>query len=80
MLGKGEELIQYVTDRPGHDLRYAIDCTKLERELGWTPQVDFATGVRETVAWYVNNADWVENIRRGEYCRYYERQYGALGK
>ena len=76
LLGKPESLIRYVTDRPGHDLRYAIDCSKAERELGWSPQVDFETGLRETIDWYRANSEWVERIQSGEYTSYYERQYG----
>jgi dTDP-glucose 4,6-dehydratase len=55
--------IQFVTDRPGHDLRYAVDCGKLRRELGWRPQIDFGNGLRETVAWYLANAGWIETVR-----------------
>jgi dTDP-glucose 4,6-dehydratase len=76
VLGKPRSLIRYVADRPGHDRRYAIDCTKVERELGWRPQVPFESGLRETVEWYRANADWVAGIRTGEYLQYYERQYG----
>jgi dTDP-glucose 4,6-dehydratase len=76
-VGKPESLIRYVKDRPGHDRRYAIDSSKLERELGWQPQVPFADGLRETVAWYQANADWVAGIRTGEYMKYYEKQYGS---
>ncbi len=78
MLGKPRSLIRYVKDRPGHDRRYAIDCSKIERELGWRPQVAFEDGLRETVRWYIENADWVAGIRTGEYLKYYERQYGEL--
>ncbi|QDU38484.1 dTDP-glucose 4,6-dehydratase [Maioricimonas rarisocia] len=77
LLDKPESLIRYVTDRPGHDLRYAIDCSKAERQLGWSPQVDFATGLQETIDWYRDNAEWVERIRSGEYQTYYDRQYGG---
>jgi dTDP-glucose 4,6-dehydratase len=76
LLGKPRTLIKYVTDRPGHDRRYAIDCTKMEQELGWRPQVSFADGLAETVRWYRANGDWVANIRTGEYLKYYEKQYG----
>jgi dTDP-glucose 4,6-dehydratase len=75
--GKPESLIRYVKDRPGHDRRYAIDCSKIERELGWKPAVPFEEGLRETIDWYRANAGWVDRIRRGEYRKYYERQYGA---
>jgi dTDP-glucose 4,6-dehydratase len=76
-VGKPPSLIRYVKDRPGHDRRYAIDCSKIERELGWKPSIAFADGLRETVAWYRDHADWVANIRTGEYLKYYEQQYGA---
>jgi dTDP-glucose 4,6-dehydratase len=76
-MGKPTSLIRYVKDRPGHDRRYAIDCTKIERELGWKPAVLFEDGLRATVAWYQAHADWVANIRTGEYLKYYARQYGA---
>lgn len=77
LLGKPESLIRYVADRPGHDLRYAIDCAKAERELGWQPQIAFEQGLQETIDWYQQHADWVERIRSGEYQSYYQRQYGA---
>jgi dTDP-glucose 4,6-dehydratase len=76
LLGKPESLIRYVADRPGHDLRYAIDCSKAQRELGWSPRVDFETGLRETIDWYRSHGDWVARIKSGEYQRYYETQYG----
>ncbi len=78
LLGKPRTLIRYVPDRPGHDRRYAIDCAKIESDLGWRPQVPFADGLRETIAWYQANAEWVNNIRSGEYRDYYLRQYGKL--
>jgi dTDP-glucose 4,6-dehydratase len=77
LLGKPDSLIQYVADRLGHDRRYAIDCTKAERELGWAPQETFEAGLRETIAWYRANAAWVAAIKNKEYLAYYERQYGA---
>jgi dTDP-glucose 4,6-dehydratase len=76
-LGKPESLIEYVTDRPGHDLRYAIDCSKAERELGWKPEISFETGLAETILWYRENSAWVARVRSGEYLRYYEEQYGS---
>jgi dTDP-glucose 4,6-dehydratase len=76
-LGKPASLIRYVTDRPGHDRRYAIDCSKAERELGWGPAVPFDVGLRQTVAWYRDHADWVARVRTGEYLKYYARQYGS---
>jgi dTDP-glucose 4,6-dehydratase len=78
ILGKPSSLIKYVKDRPGHDRRYAIDCAKAERELGWKPQVAFEEGLHDTVEWYRQNDDWVNAIRSGEYRNYYESQYGAL--
>jgi dTDP-glucose 4,6-dehydratase len=75
-VGKPASLIKYVKDRPGHDRRYAIDCTKIERALGWRPQVPFEQGLRDTVAWYRAHADWVAAIRTGEYLKYYAKQYG----
>jgi dTDP-glucose 4,6-dehydratase len=77
VMGKPRSLIRYVKDRPGHDRRYAIDCSKIERELGWRPTVSFEQGLRDTVRWYVEHADWVAQIRNGAYRQYYERQYGA---
>ncbi len=76
-LGKPETLIRLVADRPGHDHRYAIDCTKAERELGWRPRVDFDSGLKTTIAWYRDHAAWVERIISGEYRRYCEQQYGS---
>ena len=68
-VGKPPSLIRYVKDRPGHDRRYAIDCTRIERELGWRPTIPFEQGLRDTVAWYRANADWVAAIRTGEYLK-----------
>lgn len=76
-LGKPESLIRYVQDRPGHDLRYAIDCSKAKRELGWTPQYRFEEGLAETIAWYQSHADWIARVRSGAYRDYYESQYGG---
>jgi dTDP-glucose 4,6-dehydratase len=75
-LGKPESLITYVTDRKGHDLRYAIDPTKIHNELGWEPQTRFADGLHQTVQWYLNNRPWWEEIISGEYQNYYDRMYG----
>ncbi|GIV52125.1 MAG: dTDP-glucose 4,6-dehydratase [Candidatus Kapaibacterium sp.] len=77
LLGRPESLIEYVTDRPGHDRRYAIDCSKAERELAWRPHVTFEDGLAETIAWYQNNRAWVDAVRSGEYRCYYEQQYGS---
>ena len=76
LLGKPQTLIEFVSDRPGHDLRYAIDCSKAERELGWKPQVAFRQGIRDTIDWYKSNAAWVNRIKTGDYLKYYEQQYG----
>ena len=75
-LGKDESLITYVTDRKGHDLRYAIDPTKIHTELGWLPETRFADGIKKTIAWYLENQDWWEPIISGEYMNYYEQMYG----
>lgn len=75
-LGKSEELITYVKDRPGHDLRYAIDPQKLENELGWKPTYNFDTGIAQTIQWYLDNKEWWEHIISGEYQNYFEKQYG----
>jgi dTDP-glucose 4,6-dehydratase len=76
LLGKPRTLIRHVQDRLGHDRRYAIDCAKAERELGWRPQVTFDEGLRETIDWYLGNQAWVNQVRSGDYLGYYERQYG----
>lgn len=73
--GTSEKLITYVTDRAGHDLRYAIDATKLRTELGWEPSVTFEIGLEKTVEWYLNNQSWLDNVTSGEYQAYYEKQY-----
>lgn len=75
-LGKPESLITYVTDRKGHDMRYAIDPTKIYNELGWQPETRFADGLQKTIRWYLDNREWWENIINGEYQNYYERMYG----
>jgi len=72
LLGKPKTLIKYVTDRLGHDRRYAIDCTKAERELGWSPKVEFATGLAETIDWYQANAAWIAGIKSQAYLHYYK--------
>jgi len=73
--GSSEKLITYVTDRAGHDLRYAIDSTKLKNELGWEPSLQFEEGIEKTVKWYLENTDWLENVTSGEYQKYYEAMY-----
>lgn len=75
-LDKPESLIEYVTDRPGHDLRYAIDPAKIERELGWKPVYTFDTGIWQTIQWYLENKEWWGNIISGEYANYFENMYG----
>ena len=77
LLGKPESLIRHVQDRPGHDRRYAIDCSKIARDLGWEPQVPFEDGLADTIQWYKKNATWVSRVRSGAYRQYYEKQYGA---
>ena len=64
-----------MTDRPGHDFRYAIDCSKIEKELGWVPKHDFTSGLRETVRWYLEHGQWVENVRSGAYQDWITRNY-----
>ena len=76
-LGKPESLITYVADRQGHDLRYAIDPTKIHAELGWLPETKFADGIGQTIDWYLAHRDWWEEIVSGEYRTYYARMYGA---
>jgi hypothetical protein len=73
--GASLDLITYVTDRAGHDLRYAIDSTKLQRELGWEPSLQFEEGIEKTVQWYLDNQEWMDNITSGEYEKYYDDMY-----
>lgn len=75
-LNKPESLIQYVSDRPGHDRRYAIDPTKLETELGWKPKYNFDTGIQQTIQWYLDNKEWWQHILSGEYSSYFDHMYG----
>ena len=75
-LDKPESLIKFVTDRPGHDRRYAIDPTKLETELGWKPKYNFDTGIQQTIQWYLDNEDWWKHILSGEYSNYFDNMYG----
>ncbi len=75
--GRGEDLITYVKDRPGHDRRYALSSEKLMRETGWSPVMKFETGLARTIEWYRANTDWVSRVRSGEYRAYYERNYGG---
>jgi dTDP-glucose 4,6-dehydratase len=74
-VGESEQLITYVTDRAGHDMRYAIDATKLKDELGWVPSLQFEEGIRNTIDWYLKNEEWMNNITSGDYESYYEQQY-----
>ena len=73
--GYSDELITYVTDRKGHDMRYAIDSRKLQRELGWEPSLQFEEGIEKTVRWYLDNQEWMDNVTSGDYEKYYEQMY-----
>ncbi|MEM0575295.1 dTDP-glucose 4,6-dehydratase [Flavobacterium polysaccharolyticum] len=73
--GNSQELITYVKDRPGHDLRYAIDASKINKELGWKPSVTFEEGLEQTIDWYLSNQEWLNNVTSGAYASYYEQQY-----
>ena len=73
--GTSEKLITYVTDRAGHDLRYAIDSTKLQNELGWKPSLQFEEGLAKTVEWFLANEEWLNNVTSGNYKTYYDKQY-----
>ena len=75
--GEDLNLITYVTDRKGHDMRYAIDSTKLQKELGWEPSLQFEEGIEKTVKWYLDNQEWLNNITNGEYEKYYEQMYNG---
>ena len=77
LVGKGDDLITYVTDRPGHDRRYAMDSSKAREKLGWTPSYTFEDGLRQTVDWYLANQPWWERVRSGAYQEYYDRMYGG---
>lgn len=74
-LGKSEDLITYVADRKGHDVRYAIDAAKIQNELGWQPETDFRDGIGKTIRWYLDNRSWWETILSGEYQHYYNKMY-----
>ena len=78
-LGKPESLIHHVTDRKGHDRRYAIDPTKIHEELGWLPETKFADGIKKTIQWYLDHEDWWQPIISGEYQQYYQKMYGSRG-
>lgn len=75
LMGRGEEMIEYVKDRPGHDRRYAIDFSKIKNELGWTPRTDFEEGLKKTIKWYNENESWWRSIKSGEYKNYYKKNY-----
>jgi dTDP-glucose 4,6-dehydratase len=79
-LGKSEDLIKYVKDRPGHDRRYAIDNTKITTQLGWEPAYIFEQGMKETIQWYLDNTEWIDNIASGDYANYYEKMYNGIGE
>ena len=74
-VGTSEKLTTYINDRPGHDLRYAIDASKINKELGWKPTVTFEEGLSITIDWYLENKEWMEKVTSGEYQNYYEEQY-----
>ena len=74
-IGTSEKLITYVKDRPGHDLRYAIDASKINKKLGWSPTVTIQDGLSNTIDWYLNNQDWLESVTSGKYQSYYKKQY-----
>ena len=76
-LGKDESLIEFVTDRLGHDRRYAIDSTKIQEELSWKPEYTFEVGIRKTIQWYLDNQDWMSQVKSGQYQQYYERMYSG---
>jgi dTDP-glucose 4,6-dehydratase len=76
IMGKGEDMIAFVKDRPGHDRRYAVDWSKIKNELGWEPLYDFETWLSKTVEWYKKNEKWWRRVKSGEYQEYYKKQYG----
>ena len=73
--GEDMHMITFVTDRAGHDIRYAIDSTKLQKELGWEPSLQFEEGIEKTVRWYLDNEEWLNNVTSGDYQKYYETMY-----
>ncbi|HNU96409.1 MAG TPA: GDP-mannose 4,6-dehydratase, partial [Candidatus Magasanikbacteria bacterium] len=75
LLNLGDDMVEYVVDRPGHDRRYAINFSKIKNELGWTPKTSFEEGMKKTVAWYKENEDWWKKIKTGQYLDYYNKQY-----
>ena len=74
-MGMGEEMIEPVKDRPGHDRRYSIDCSKLTKDFGWQAEKDFTDGLKETIEWYKNNLDWWQPLKNGEHAEYFKKQY-----
>ena len=79
-LGKSKNLIDFVKDRPGHNRRCAMDISKIRNELGWKPEYSFEKGLEETIKWYLDNTEWVENCMSGEYVKYYQQNYGERAK
>lgn len=77
--GADDDLITFVTDRLGHDARYAIDSRKLQRELGWEPSLQFEEGIERTVRWYLDNQEWLSNVTSGDYMKYYDEMYNKQG-
>jgi dTDP-glucose 4,6-dehydratase len=75
--GESEKLIQFVTDRAGHDLRYAIDSTKIMNELGWKPSLQFEEGIEKTIHWYMDNQQWMDEVTSGDYANYYDKMYAS---
>jgi len=75
--GESEKLITYVKDRAGHDMRYAIDSTKISEELGWKPSLQFEEGIEKTISWYLENKIWLKNIVSGDYMEYYNKMYSV---
>jgi dTDP-glucose 4,6-dehydratase len=73
--GESERLIRFIKDRPGHDRRYAIDASKINNELGWSPSLTFEEGIEKTIDWYLSNLEWLKHVASGEYLTYYEQQY-----
>jgi dTDP-glucose 4,6-dehydratase len=78
--GSSKSLIEYVKDRAGHDMRYAIDATRIEDELGWKPSITFEKGLAATVDWYLNNGDWLDSVTSGQYQQYYQTMYNNRGE
>ena len=75
-VGTSEKLITYVTDRAGHDKRYAIDATKIKDDLGWVPSLEFEEGIEKTIDWFLDNEEWIKDVTSGDYQKYYKEHYG----